>query len=344
MFTHTGAGYRNGNDVPVPYLITLPSSWRPRSRLAPSRRLAQGLEDGRDNLRDSFIFLMASSSRNPIRGEINRQLHEARKLRGPRRWVSSTGASRIELRGSTGTGVLTVAGAMEEYRRAVFCVAPVGDSDGFTTRFYHILAAGCIPVRVDTYYPEQTFEGVAWPFKQSIEWERATILVPPRRLRAVGLLPTLANVSAARVADMQQYIRKVVRPRVLYDYRGNAPDAFSAFLTELLHLKHEKLKHLDRDAGLPFGKHHGHRPSLRSNASWGRSRGHRTFIRNGSNSRRDAPAPRGGTRAAAAAQHELRRSSTGGGRGGLGAFFSERLREIIQPFVRILNRAGATNH
>ena len=285
MFTHTGAGYRNGNDVPVPYLITLPSSWRPHSRPAPSGRLAQGLEGGRD----SFIFLMASSSRNRIRGEINRQLYEARELRGPRRWVSSTGASRIKLRGSTGTGFLTVASVMEEYRRAVFCVAPVGDSDGFTTRFYHILAAGCIPVRVDTYYPEQTFEGVAWPFKQSIEWERATILLPPRRLRAVGLLPTLANISAARVADMQQYIREVVRPRVFFNYRGNAPDAFSAFLTELLHLKHKKLKHLDRDAGLPL--HHGHHPSLRSNALLGKSRGHRTFIRNGSNSRRDAPAP-----------------------------------------------------
>ena len=64
----------------------------------------------------------------------------------------------------------------------------------------------------------------------------------------MGLLPTLANISAARVADMQQYIRKVVRPRVLFDPRGTAPDAFSAFLTELLHLKHNKLKHLDGDA------------------------------------------------------------------------------------------------
>ena len=31
-----------------------------------------------------------------------------------------------------------------------FCVAPTGDSDGFTQRFYYILAAGCIPVGLDT--------------------------------------------------------------------------------------------------------------------------------------------------------------------------------------------------
>ena len=241
MIAHIGAGYRNGNDVPVPPLINVPSSWMP------SGRIAEELEGGRD----SFVFLMASSSRNKIRWEIQRQLLEARKLKGERQWVSSTGVSRIEFINATGKSsksFLTVADTMEAYRRAVFCVAPVGDADGFTSRLYFSLAAGCIPVRVDTYYPQQTFEGVAWPFKQSIEWERATILLPPRRLRAVGLLPTLANISAARVADMQQYIRKVVRPRVLFDPRGTAPDAFSAFLTELLHLKHNKLKHLDGDA------------------------------------------------------------------------------------------------
>jgi len=35
-------------------------------------------------------------------------------------------------------------------RGTTFCVAPTGDSDGFTQRFYYILAAGCIPVGLDT--------------------------------------------------------------------------------------------------------------------------------------------------------------------------------------------------
>ena len=34
----------------------------------------------------------------------------------------------------------------------------------------------------------------------------------------------------------QDYIWRVVRPKVLFDYRGRAPDAFSAFLDELIHL------------------------------------------------------------------------------------------------------------
>ena len=45
---------------------------------------------------------------------------------------------------------LSTRDTMERMRGTTFCVAPTGDSDGFTQRFYYILAAGCIPVRVDT--------------------------------------------------------------------------------------------------------------------------------------------------------------------------------------------------
>ena len=58
-------------------------------------------------------------------------------------------------------------------------------------------------------------------------------------------MPTLLNISAARVAAMQHYIATVVRPAVLFDYRGHAPDAFSAFLSELLHLSKTRLPRLD---------------------------------------------------------------------------------------------------
>lgn len=100
-------------------------------------------------------------------------------------------------------------------------------------------------MRVDTYYPDKRFGNVAWPFKQTVQWEKAVVLLPPRLLRRVGLMPTLLNISAARVEAMQQYIATVVRPAVLFDYRGHAPDAFSAFLSELLHLSKTRLPRLD---------------------------------------------------------------------------------------------------
>ena len=140
---------------------------------------------------------------------------------------------------------LSALDTMERMRGTTFCVAPTGDSDGFTQRFYYILAAGCIPVRVDSYYPSWSFGRVAWPFKQTIDWHRAALLLPPAALGRDGLLPFVRNVSAARVASMQRYIEREVRPAVLFDYQGRAPDAFSAFLTELLHLSRTKLNKLD---------------------------------------------------------------------------------------------------
>jgi hypothetical protein len=150
---------------------------------------------------------------------------------------------------------LSAADTMARMRDTTFCVAPTGDSDGFTQRFYYILAAGCIPVRVDTYYANFSFGRVAWPFKQTINWRKAAVLLPPHRLRRDGLIPTLLNISATRIAAMQRYIREVARPATLFDYRGRRPDAFSAFLDELLHLSRTRLPRLDRQPlGLPHGR------------------------------------------------------------------------------------------
>jgi len=120
-----------------------------------------------------------------------------------------------------------------------------GDSDGFTQRFYYIVAAGCIPVRIDTYYSKFSFGRVAWPFKQSIQWHKAVVLLPPEKLARDGIIPTLRNISQAQIQKMQDYIWRVVRPKVLFDYRGRAPDAFSAFLDELIHLSKTKLPRMD---------------------------------------------------------------------------------------------------
>ena len=116
---------------------------------------------------------------------------------------------------------LSAAETMRRMRDTTFCVAPTGDSDGFTQvradpclkptqhplqaggvtahhswsgpgptqRFYYILASGCIPVRVDTYYSKLSFGRVAWPFKQTVQWKKAVVLLPPERLRRDGLIP-----------------------------------------------------------------------------------------------------------------------------------------------------------
>ena len=146
---------------------------------------------------------------------------------------------------------LSAAETMARMRDTTFCVAPTGDSDGFTQRFYYILAAGCIPVRVDTYYSNYSFGRVAWPFKQTVQWHKAAVLLPPDRLRSDGLIPTLRNISAARIASMQRYIREVAAPHTAFDYRGSRPDAFSAFLDELLHLAKTRLPRFDRHGGKP---------------------------------------------------------------------------------------------
>ncbi|KAL1508275.1 hypothetical protein AB1Y20_004390 [Prymnesium parvum] len=227
MIAHTGAGYTSSAaiDVPVPYLVSLP-----QLRSAPADR-------------DNFVFLMASPSRNPVRAEVARQLREAAASRAA---AARGGIELYETDPRKENAMpLSARETMRRMRRSVFCVAPTGDSDGFTQRFYYILAAGCIPVRVDTYYSDFSFGRVAWPFKQTIEWRRAALLVPPPRLRRDGLLPILRNVSSARVRSMQKYIASVVRPSVLFDYRGTAPDAYSAFLDELLHLAKTKLPRLD---------------------------------------------------------------------------------------------------
>ena len=299
MLAHTGSGYISSErlDVPVPYLVSLPST---------AIATASPNADTRTNL----VFLMASPSRNQVRVEVARQLREAaakqpkrggggaetrgggglgRLLRrfnvggGGGESAPSAGASSRSISSSPAGGVdeddggkhgeegvrgtrielyetdprkenampLSAQETMARMRDSTFCVAPTGDSDGFTQRFYYILAAGCIPVRIDTYYPKLSFGRVAWPSKQTINWRRAVVLLPPDRLKRDGLLPTLANISDAQISRMREYISRVVRPHVLFDYRGRSPDAFSAFLDELLHLSKTKLPRLDQRKGTP---------------------------------------------------------------------------------------------
>jgi hypothetical protein len=257
MIAQTGAGYTSPErlDVTVPYLVSLPSSaTAPQSPNATRR---------------NFIFLMASPSRNKVRLEVARQLREARAAmtrRGGAGGLFGLGGGRASVGVSDGgSGVygnrielyetdprkenampLSAGETIRRMRETTFCIAPTGDSDGFTQRFYYILAAGCIPVRIDTYYPKLSFGRVAWPFKETVEWRTAVVLLPPNELRRNGILPTLRNISAAKIRRMRAYIQRVVRPHVLFDYHGRSPDAFSAFLDELIHLSRTRLPRLDK--------------------------------------------------------------------------------------------------
>lgn len=62
MVAHTGAGYISpaAIDVPVPYLVSLPKM----TRIGAAQR-------------ENLVFLMASPSRNTVRGEVARQLRDA---------------------------------------------------------------------------------------------------------------------------------------------------------------------------------------------------------------------------------------------------------------------------
>ena len=180
--------------------------------------------------------MMARLDRNPIRVEIYKQL-----------MASSDWSHSIEVWNNTGEMMpLSISRSITHMRRAKFCMAPTGDSDGFTARLYSILISACIPVRVDTYYPNHRYRDVAWPFKKTLDWRRAVVLVTPSQLRRVGIVQTLRAISTTRSRQMRRYIKNVVQPTLLYDPSGGGPDAFSAFLKELIHLAHRKLPLLDR--------------------------------------------------------------------------------------------------
>eukprot|EP00965_Chrysotila_dentata_P220467 6191794-Pleurochrysis_carterae.AAC.1 len=207
---------------------------------------------------------MASSDRNPIRRHIAWHLRQAQRNRdiamfgkpGGAEWCPAKNGS-VEKRagcgyisfqetgGEEGTHPMKVLELTNAMRRSVFCLTPVGDGDGFTQRFWFSISAGCIPVRIDSYYPDFDFEGVAWPFKTTIDWRRAVVIISPKQLRRSGLLPILRQFSTEMVEEMQRYIATIVKPATRIDFEGDGPDMFSAFLAELLYLSKYRLPQLD---------------------------------------------------------------------------------------------------
>ena len=188
MIAHTGAGYigQSKIDVPVPYLVSLPPQpqgalSRRRERLvflmaSPSRNkvrveVARQLREARAT-HAGRVELYETDPRKASR-TVCRTLCRTLRHVGLQPLALEVAASgsratrgrrvchRCELQEGAMAGYLclllqenamplSALDTMEHMRGTTFCVAPTGDSDGFTQRFYYILAAGCIPVGVDT--------------------------------------------------------------------------------------------------------------------------------------------------------------------------------------------------
>lgn len=160
--------------------------------------------------RTTRIFLQMNPSRNAIRKVLADQLRDQPGVKLVEHLMASPAA------------------ALEEMRRAVLCVAPAGDSSSFCVRFYFALLSGCIPVRVDTYGAVDSY-----PYTGALTdhlWPRVVVRVVPEQLKRVGLVALLANVS-----DVPQRLRDVraIRDALVYNARGDAPDAFSMVLRQL---------------------------------------------------------------------------------------------------------------
>ena len=116
--------------------------------------------------------------------------------------------------------LIPVRTAAAEALRSTFCLAPTGDSKGFTARFYFSVLHGCIPVRHDGFHRRMTREQTAYPFPHLIEWERIVVAAPTDPLK---LLERLRSMPAADVASRLAYMRQVAH-WLSYDDRTRQSD------------------------------------------------------------------------------------------------------------------------
>lgn len=99
---------------------------------------------------------------------------------------------------------------------STFCLAPTGDSKGFTARLFYALLHGCIPVRVDAFEKRSVslnFSQVNFPFRSVLDWSRLIINEGANGLlrNASGFLRRLRDMPAHEVADRLAYIRNTSR-------------------------------------------------------------------------------------------------------------------------------------
>lgn len=125
--------------------------------------------------------------------------------------------------------------AIRRMRSSTFCPVPAGDLP-FTTRYFFAVLSGCIPVVV-------RYRGGGWwrrngpsveetyPWaSRRIDHRAMAVEVPEDRLEE--LVPLLAALSDAEIVKRRALVF-AQRARLVYDFSGSTPDAFSTLLEEL---------------------------------------------------------------------------------------------------------------
>ena len=86
-------------------------------------------------------------------------------------------------------------------------LVPTGDSAGFTARFYFSIVHGCIPVYVDLWQRNMTFEDLALPFPSLIDWRR--VLIYRNYAHRQNLLAELKALPHREVKSRLEYIESI---------------------------------------------------------------------------------------------------------------------------------------
>ena len=143
---------------------------------------------------------------------------------------------------------VVAAGVMAE---STFCLAPTGDSKGFTARMYYALMHGCIPVRLDSWVKRRLpLERLVFPFSSLLNWSRLVVnydtFASERLLRNGSLLlAQLRDMPPAELHDRLQAVHEAAQ-WLSYDRPIGGQDAPGALLLEL----HRLAARLNDPAGM----------------------------------------------------------------------------------------------
>ncbi|CAK9070897.1 unnamed protein product [Durusdinium trenchii] len=185
--------------------------------------------------KDLLVFIAdGGSSERPYRAGVLEQLKRW-KRRLPQLFAVAEREERP-------TGVLPEVLWGQQIRRALFCPVLPGDNT-FRMRIFHAILAGCIPVVM-------LFPGGSWyrshgppiassfPFPSRIDWRGLSLELPfdPSNSTAFQwakeMMVMLLQMDPRDVYRKQQLL-VAAAPLLRFDFRGRAPDAFTALLDEL---------------------------------------------------------------------------------------------------------------
>lgn len=202
-----------------------------RSVVVPHRQMypANSLDFDPTESRPILLHASFAEGRQAVRNRLLKAV-EAQEKHAP---------GRLDL---SGDQIASLDNASRSALNATFCLAPVGDSNGFCGRFYAALLHGCIPVRIDAYrrVPADREADPAYPFPSLIDWN--SIVININTTESEGnvfdtLVPRLLALEP-RARKARSYLHKV-RHLLAYDLARQVrsardePDAASAALYEV---------------------------------------------------------------------------------------------------------------